>query len=133
DDEAVVVRLVLLLGRLVAVEAVDPFAGVDAQLVLVDDGVLLLGVALGALPRRADERSVGLLGLHPGPGPVNQEPGDDQPKPDDQGNEDGTERHGSESPFRVANRPHRMNLLSLSPMLSATILRSSYCVRTSCR
>ena len=39
-----------------------PFFGVAAQLVLVDDGVLQVGVALGALARGADEGGGRLLG-----------------------------------------------------------------------
>jgi hypothetical protein len=54
DDESVVILLLLLFRRLMAVEAVDTFLRVNAQLVLMDDRVLLPGVTLCALTRRAD-------------------------------------------------------------------------------
>ena len=65
DLEAVMVHLVLMFRRLVAVEATDTFLGVHAQFVLMDDGVLLLGVAFGALARRSGLKwsARGLLGI----------------------------------------------------------------------
>ena len=79
--------------RLVAVEAVDALLGVDAQLVLVDDGVLLLGVALGALARRPDEGRGRLLRLGRRAVQVDEKAGQDQAEADDEGDEDRTKGH----------------------------------------
>lgn len=48
DNEAVMIHLLLPLCRLMAVEAVDPFAGVGTHLVFMDNGILRSSVTLGA-------------------------------------------------------------------------------------
>src|SRR5262249_4564487 len=98
DDEAVVVELFLSLRWLVAVETGDPLPGRGAKLVLVDDRMLLLRVALGTLSRRADVGRAGLVSFDAGPMPVDQEAGEDQPEADDEGNEDGAKRHACNPP-----------------------------------
>src|SRR6476661_3208176 len=55
DDEPVMLLSLLAGGGLMAIEAVDAALRVTAHLVFVDDRVLLLRVALGALPGCADE------------------------------------------------------------------------------
>src|SRR4051812_41606116 len=78
DHEAVMVLLRLALGRLMTVEAVDAALRVAAQLVFMDDRVLLPGMALGALARRAHEVDRGLFGLNPRPGAIHEKRADDQ-------------------------------------------------------
>jgi hypothetical protein len=58
DDESVMVGLVLLLGRLVAVQARDIFLRVDTQFKLVNDRVVLVDVTFRAAPRRSSERDI---------------------------------------------------------------------------
>src|SRR5262245_51756374 len=53
ERESVMILLALPLRRLMTVKTVHALLGVRAHLVLVDDGVLLRCVTLGALPRRA--------------------------------------------------------------------------------
>ena len=62
NDEAVMVFLRLAVRWLMAVQAVDALLRVTAQLVLVDDRVLLLAVALGTLAGRPHECGRRLIG-----------------------------------------------------------------------
>src|SRR5579884_3128496 len=55
DDEAVMVVAFLSVGGLMAFRAVDLLARMNAQFVFVDDRILQVGVALGALARGAHE------------------------------------------------------------------------------
>ena len=48
DDEAVMILALLVVCRLVAVQATDAFLSVPTHLVFVNDGILLLSMALGA-------------------------------------------------------------------------------------
>jgi hypothetical protein len=74
----------LLVSRgLVAVEAAHALLGVTTHLELVHDRVLKPAVALGALPCRAHEGRVRLVGLHPLPLPVDEERPQDEREPDD--------------------------------------------------
>ena len=65
-------------GGLVAIEAVDALLRVGAHLVLVDDGVLQAGMALGALARGANEVGGGLVGFGWRALAVDEERGQDQ-------------------------------------------------------
>src|SRR5579859_1591452 len=93
DDEAVVVFLVLSGRGLVALKAVDAFAGVRAHLVFVHDGVLGALVALGAFSGGADQSGRGLFGFHLGTGAIEEKRSKDQREGDDEGEEDRTKRH----------------------------------------
>jgi hypothetical protein len=100
------VRLLLPLGRLVAVEAGGPLPRMLAEFVLVDNGVLPLCMALSALARSPDERRPGLVCFRLGSLPVHQKGADDEPKPDNQCDEDGSERQvASSSSTRDLLRP----------------------------
>ena len=81
----------LSVGGLVAIQAVDALLRVDADLVLVNHRVLLLGVAFGAFPGRANQRRARLVGFHAWPRAVDQERADNQRKPDDDRDEHRTE------------------------------------------
>ena len=93
DDEAVMVLLVLPLGRLMAIEAVDLLVVVDAHLIFVDDRVVHLGMALGTLARGADEDGAALLRHRRRPVGVHHEGRDDQTRRQDDGDEHGTKTH----------------------------------------
>ena len=72
DDEAIVVRAGLAGGDLMAIKAGDAFFGVFAQLVFVDDGILKIAVALGALAAGTDKGRAGLFDLDPGAAGIHQ-------------------------------------------------------------
>jgi len=91
DDETMMLVAALSVGGLVAIQAVDALLRVDADLVLVNHRVLLLGVAFGAFPGRANERGARLVGFDPRPRAVDQERADNQRKPDHHRDEDRTE------------------------------------------
>src|SRR5262245_1360633 len=93
DLEAVMGFLFLLLGGLVAFQAGDAFRGMDAHLVFVDNGVMLLRVALGALARGLDEGCAGLPCLDRGPTSIDEKAREHQRETDDQSNEDRAKRH----------------------------------------
>src|SRR5262249_51215093 len=93
DREPVVLHALLRGRRLMAIQTIDALAGVPAQLVFVDDRVLLAGVALGALAGGADERRRRLGGLDARPRAIDQEGAHDEREGDDHGNEDRPERH----------------------------------------
>ncbi len=94
DDEAVMVVAFLTAGRLMALQAVDLLACMNAQLVLVDDRVLQVGVAFGAFAGGAHQFGGGLFGHDARPIPVNRVSGHQQGGADDQGDEHGSESHG---------------------------------------
>src|SRR5262249_50622882 len=93
DAETVMFLVNLLLSGLVTFQATDTFAGVLAQLVFVDDGVLPPRVALGTLARRPDIGGARLIRLDLRALPVNQIAAKHEAKANDQGNEDGTKGH----------------------------------------
>jgi hypothetical protein len=80
-------------GGLVAIQAIHALSGVGAQLVLVHNGILGPGVALGTLAARTDEVSIGLLGFNSGTRAVHQEGGNDKPKSNYNRNEYGPKGH----------------------------------------
>ena len=88
DDKAVVIGLFLSGGGLMAIEAVDALSGVGGHLVLMDDGVLKPGMALGALAGGADEICCRLLDLYLWTRTVDQKCREDQSKRYDDRNED---------------------------------------------
>jgi hypothetical protein len=92
--EAMVIATFLVLGRLMAIQATDALLSMDAQLVLVHDRMLLLGMALGTFPRCADKGRARLGRFGSRPQAIDQEAGKHQPKPDDHGDEDGAKGHG---------------------------------------
>jgi len=73
-----VLLLLLAVGGLMAVEAVDALLRMPAHLVLVDDGVLLPDVTFGALAGRADKGGGRLIGLDAWPLTVDQKCREDQ-------------------------------------------------------
>jgi len=87
DYEAVMLLTVLILCRLVAIEAIDALLRMQAQFVFVDYRKLLPDVTLSALATRPHKRFIRLFGFNSGARPVNQECGDDQSKRDDNCNE----------------------------------------------
>ncbi len=93
DDETVMVFFCLTVSRLMTVEAVDALLRVPAQLVLVDDRVLLLAVALRALAGGPHEFRRGLIRFDARPRTIHQERADDQGKRHDDGDEHRPKRH----------------------------------------
>ena len=75
------------------IEAVDAFGRMRAELVLVDDGVLLLQVAFGTLAGGADERGGRLVGFHARARAIDEKSSDDQPEGENHRDEDRPERH----------------------------------------
>mgnify|MGYP003694044957 CR=1 FL=1 len=76
-----------------------------AEFVLVDNGVLPLCMALGA-PREARMNAApGSVCFRLGSLPVHQKGADDEPKPDNQCDEDGSERQVASSSRRDLLRP----------------------------
>ena len=80
-------------GRLMAVETVDAFLRVAAELVFVNNRILLLAVAFGTFARRPHERGRGLIRLERWPGAIQQERTDDQSERHDDGDEHRSKRH----------------------------------------
>jgi hypothetical protein len=64
DNEAVVLFFLLPLLGLMAIEAGNPLCGVFAQFELVNDGVLLIRVALRAFSGGFDKIRAGLIHLN---------------------------------------------------------------------
>ncbi len=93
EREAVMLHFLLAFNLLMALQAVDAFLGVDAQLIFVDHGILQPGVALRALACRLDKSLVRLVRFNGGSLPVDQVTGQDQAKTDDNRNKHGTKRH----------------------------------------
>ena len=93
DHKSVMIFLLLARRGLVALKAIDPFAGMRAHLVLVNDRILSTGVAFRAFPCRAHQIGGRLIGFDLGTSSVNQKRGEDKRERNDDGNEDGTERH----------------------------------------
>ena len=77
DDETVMVLLLLSRRWLVAVEAVNAFPGVRAQLVLMNDGILRSRVAFRALSRGANKLRVRLIRFNFRPGAIYKECSED--------------------------------------------------------
>src|SRR6185437_6510189 len=67
DDKSVVIGAGLARRHLMAIEAGDTLFGMFTQLVLVNDGILKIAMAFGALAARAHQRRIWLFDLHPGP------------------------------------------------------------------
>jgi hypothetical protein len=93
DNEAVMVLLLLPGSGLVTIQAVHTLPGVGAHLVLVYNGILAPGVALGAFAGRTYESSIGLLGFNSGARAVQQEGGNYQGEGDYNGNKYGPKGH----------------------------------------
>ena len=94
DDETVMVLAMLSRRRLVALQAINLALGVNAQLVFVDDGILLIGMAFGALARSPDEGRRGLVRHQMRPIPVQHERCNDQGRPDHERDEDRAKKQG---------------------------------------
>src|ERR1051326_6711723 len=93
DDEAVMILFFLAGSGLVALEAVDAFAGVRAHFVFVDDGVLRTGLAFGAFSAGPNKIGGRLFGFDLGPGAIEKEGSENQGERDDQSEEDRAKRH----------------------------------------
>src|SRR5262249_7642737 len=93
DGEAVMILTLLSGSRLMAIEAVDALSRVRAQLVFVDDRILLGRMALGALAGGPHEGGGGLLDVHPWPRAIDHERADDESERDDDRDEHRAERH----------------------------------------
>ena len=91
--ETVVFFLGLFGRRLVTIEASHALGCVLAHLKLMDDGVLLAGVAFGALAGGAHEVGAGLLNFSTRSGAVYQESSKNEREGDYQRNEDRTKWH----------------------------------------
>src|SRR5437867_11571040 len=83
----------LASNLLVALQAVHALLGVDTHFVLVDDRIMLPGMALGALAGRLNEALAGLVRLESRPLPVEQVSCQDQAEADDQRDEHRTKGH----------------------------------------
>jgi hypothetical protein len=86
----------LTLDGPVTVEAGDATDSVLAALELIDDGRALAAVAAGALTRGFDQGGRGLIAFDPRPPCIDQERGNDQRCPDDDGGEHGPEWHADD-------------------------------------
>ena len=93
DDEAMMVVAFLSIGGLMTLQTVDLLACVNAQLVFVDDRILQVGVALGALAGGAHEFGGGLLRYHARPIPVDRVSGHQQGSADDKSDKHGSKGH----------------------------------------
>ena len=98
DDEAVVIDLFLSGGGLVAIEAVNALFGVGGHLVLMNNGVLKTGMALGALAGGTNEICCRLLDLYLWPRTVDQKRREDERKGDDDSNKNRSEGHRALTP-----------------------------------
>ena len=103
DDESIVVGAGLAGEHLMTVEARHALLRVLAHLVFVDDGILVVAVALGALAAGLDEIRIGLVNDDARSLRVDEICRDDQPGGDDDGNEDGAEVHGASFSLVLAN------------------------------
>jgi hypothetical protein len=83
----------LSFGGLMTVEATDAPFRVNADFKLMHDRVLLLRVAFGALSRRANELGRGLFRVARRARPIEDKSADHERERDDDGDEDGPERH----------------------------------------
>ena len=72
-DKPIVLSLLLTLLRLMAVQARNSLRGVLTQLVFMDDGILLIGVALRTLTCGFDEVRGRLIDLNAGPRAMQEE------------------------------------------------------------
>jgi hypothetical protein len=79
-DKAVMVLLLLSIGRLVTVQAVDALFRVDAHLILMYYGVLKPGVALRALAAGPDKIRGRLVGFNLRSGTIDQKSSENQGK-----------------------------------------------------
>lgn len=75
NDEAIVVGAGLTCRNLMAVEAGNALFGMFTQLVLVNDGILKIPMALGTLAARTHESLGWLLNLDFGPARIHQKRG----------------------------------------------------------
>src|SRR5215470_12274741 len=102
-DKSIVLFLLLILLRLMAVQARNPRRGVLTQLVFMDNGILLVGVALRAFPCRFDEVCGGLIDLDARSRPMQEESAQNESKRNSNGDKNRTERHASSSSHDVGN------------------------------
>ena len=78
DDKTIVIRAALAHGHLMAIQAGDAFLRVLAQLKLVDDGILQVPMALGALAARTNEGCARLIHFRPRTARVHEKSRDHQ-------------------------------------------------------
>ena len=93
DEKALVLDVLLMIGWLVAVETGDALASVSAQFVLVDDGLLLPGMAFSAFAAGTHQVSRRLIGLLQRPLAIDQESSQHQTEANNESDEHGAERH----------------------------------------
>src|SRR5579863_2401100 len=93
DHKAVVILGLLILGRLVAIEAVHAVLGVSAHLVFMHNRVLQACMALRALAAGPDEVGGRLFGLDAWPSPIHEECTKDQSEGDGDSDENRAKRH----------------------------------------
>src|SRR5262249_17294262 len=84
EYEAMMVLPLLIALRLMALQATHALGGMSAHLVLVDNRVVLLGVALRTLAGRAYHRSVGLRGFDARPLAVDEKAAEHKAEADDE-------------------------------------------------
>jgi hypothetical protein len=93
DDKAMVVLGLLACCDLMAVQAVEALARVNAHLKLMDDRILGIKVAFRALASGPHKGRAGLLEFGAWPTGMNQISGNNQCGGDNDGNEDGSKAH----------------------------------------
>ena len=93
DHEAVVVRFFLSGGGLMTIEASDILGGMRAELEFMHDRVLQSRLALSTFAGGANKGDVRLIGFDFRPLGVDKKRGEDEAEANDEGDEDGAERH----------------------------------------
>jgi len=78
DDKTIVIRAALAHGHLMAIQAGDAFLRVRAQFKFVDDGILQVPMALGALAARTNEGCARLIHFRPRTARVHEKSRDHQ-------------------------------------------------------
>src|SRR5215471_5461311 len=94
-DEPVVLFFLLTLLRLMAVQARNSLLRVLAQLVFMDNGILLVGVAFRAFACRFNEVRSRLIDLNAGPRSMQEESTQNESERNRDCDKDRTERHVS--------------------------------------
>jgi hypothetical protein len=94
DYKAVVIRLLLIRGRRVAVQAVHALLCVSGHLVLMHHRVLKTRMALRTFARSPHKVRSGLVGFNPGAGPIDEEGRENQRKRNNNSDKNRSEGHG---------------------------------------
>jgi hypothetical protein len=93
NHKPVVIFFILACRRLMTIKAGHAFAGVFAQLIFVNYGILRAGMAFSALAAGPDKLSAGLLRLNFGTRTVNQKGRQHECKRDDDRDKNRSKRH----------------------------------------